>query len=698
MVKARWALALVVGCTVGAQVYSPQVLRPGQPDATSLAALARSIFERDGAKTDREKAEAIWRFFLADGRFVKPGFWRHLDGWAYEEPGGQSLDPLELIHSYGFGSASQLAGALEAVWKAAGFADARVWLIGVHAAPEVFYGGGYHYFDSDWMGYTTTGREPFRKAPVASVRQLERDATILTGKLRDPNEPVEDAVDYPWYPLALRQGSIESLAKMFAASDNHWLLPFTDAPRGYSPDFTLRPGEKITRSFRPDSRLLFYLPFGWDGKKWREFPIDRIGARTPDGPDTGTDAPWATGQIEYAPPLGAMSSFYPVFGAGFNENLRLPRGGAAIVTRVEGSRLGRAVFEAASPYVIIDGRVTLEARLDGRDQTLTVETSIDGGRTWEFAGTLNGPYRGRWEAKSQPRVRGTHGALSAVGGTHGYLARLTLAGPGAAESAGFENVVITTRFQLNPRTLPELAAGHNDLLYRPGPAEMRRSLPVRLDMLNRFAVRSVNVKYAAEDGQPRVSPAGGKRGEVIFELIAPEAMRFAGFEAGGRFLDLRDPLWPDKFTGQARPSAERLTSGKVAGSLAWSTTLDGEYKTLWNYDDEPKWRDGEAIRRVLRWPETDARVDDLPAGLHRVFVRYRLDGMALDQVRLTALLRAPTKQSPLEITHQWREDGQAKRHVERIEDPSVERRYAVETGPTRSITNDALVLYCPPGK
>jgi len=699
MPTARWALALLWGWTAAGQVYSPQVLRPGQADATTLTALARSVCERAGARTERDKAEAIWRFFLADDRFVKPGFWRHLDGWAYEEPDGQALDPLQLIHSYGFGSASQLADVLEAVWKAAGFADARVWLIGAHTVAEVFYEGAYHYYDSDWMGYTTVGRGPFRKAPVASVRQIERDPGILTGKLRNPNEPIEGAVDYPWYPLALRQGTVDSVARMFASGSDRWIFPFPHAPRGYSAEFTLRPGERLVRYYRPESQLLFYLPFAYDGRRWREFPIDRMGARTADGPGSrGGDASWATGQIEYSPPLSSMASFYPVFGGGLTENLRLPRSRSAALTRLEPSRPGRAVFEVASPYVIIDGRVSLEARLDAREQTLGVETSTDAGRNWDRAGTLVGPYRGRWEAHASIRAHGTHGVLSAVGGAYGYLVRLTLAGPGAADSIAVQNVAITTRFQLNPRTLPEIAAGRNEMLYRPGAADGRRAIPVRLDLLNHFAFRAVNVHYTAQDGQGRLTPSVGRRAEVIFELSAPEGTRCTGFEAGARFLDLRDPLAPDKFTGQTRPSSERLTSGRPAASLAWSVAPDGDYRTVWSYDDEPKGMDGERIERPLRWPQAGARVDELPTGLRKVYVRYRFDGMALDQPWLAVRFRAPARQSPLEIVHQWREDGQARRHVERIEDPSVERRYVVETGATHSVTNEALILYCPPAK
>ena len=83
-----------------AQVYSPTVVKQGQPDASSLESLVQGIYASSGATTPRGKAEAIWRFFLTDGRFVKPGFWYHIAGWAYEEPKGEVLDPVKLLNSY----------------------------------------------------------------------------------------------------------------------------------------------------------------------------------------------------------------------------------------------------------------------------------------------------------------------------------------------------------------------------------------------------------------------------------------------------------------------------------------------------------------------------------------------------------------------------------------------------------------------
>src|SRR5882724_9518271 len=182
------------------QVHSPRVLKKGQPDAGNLTSLARSIVSQAGAHTPREKAEAIWRFFLTDGRFVKPGFFYHIAGWAYEEPIGEVLDPAKLLNSYGFGLCYHIAPLLEAMWKAGGFEDARVWFLTGHTVAEVFYDGAYHYYDSDMMGYNAVGRGDPRKLPVASVHQIEQDGQIMLCKLKAPRDVNAKLVDEPWYP------------------------------------------------------------------------------------------------------------------------------------------------------------------------------------------------------------------------------------------------------------------------------------------------------------------------------------------------------------------------------------------------------------------------------------------------------------------------------------------------------------------
>src|SRR4051812_16618966 len=191
-------LALPAALPSAAQIYSPVITKTGQIDATDLKTMAAGIYQQAGAKTPREKAEAIWRFFLTDGRYVKPGFWYHIAGWAYEEPLGEVLDPIKLINSYGFGLCYHVAPLLEAVYEAGGFEDARVWFLTGHSVAEVYYDGAYHYYDSDMMGYNVT------RGHVVSVRELANNPGIVLNKMTGPKQVREGAVDKPWYPADVR--------------------------------------------------------------------------------------------------------------------------------------------------------------------------------------------------------------------------------------------------------------------------------------------------------------------------------------------------------------------------------------------------------------------------------------------------------------------------------------------------------------
>ena len=270
-----------------------------------LKDFAATICRNAKAETPRERAEAIWRLFLTDGRYVEPGYWYHIAGWAYEEPFGEVLDPIKLLNSYGFGLCYHIAPLLQAVFKAAGFEDARCWFLTGHTVTEVFYDGAYHYYDSDMMGYNVLGDGSYKGKPVVSVRQFEQDSSIILGKLQAPDQVKEGSVPFPWYPADVHAKAMSELAELFTTSHDNYLYPETRYSPGHSMDFVLRPGEKLIRFFKPEEPNLYYLPYKFDGHDWREFPqeIAEYNIRTVDGPRSQKDQrSWATGRIEYPPP------------------------------------------------------------------------------------------------------------------------------------------------------------------------------------------------------------------------------------------------------------------------------------------------------------------------------------------------------------------------------------------------------------
>lgn len=640
----RLAVCALLAASLCAQVYSPSVLVSDQPDPTDLKRFAAQICRNAKAVTARERAEAIWRYFLTDGRFVKPGFWYHIAGWTYEEPSGEVLDPLKLLNSYGFGLCYHIAPLLEAVFEAAGFEDARVWFLTGHTVAEVFYEGSWHYFDSDMMGYNVRGVGSFRNKPIVSVRDLESDPRIILDKLSGRRSVRHGVVDDPWYPADVRAGAMSDLASLFTTRDDNYVFPFTRYSSGHDMSFVLRPGEKLVRYFRPEQPGLFYLPYAFDGQRWHEFPqeIARYGIRTADGPRSQKDArSWATGRIEYSPSI---------------------RTDAPVLT-----------FAMPSPWVIIDARFNAEVRLPTAEHSLLIETSLDG-QQWRHGAERSGPFEGEWVSEPAVLVRSANGRLTHVSGTYGYQVRVTRRGPSLPEITSLK---LTSRIQLNPRTLPALTAGKNHLQYRSGSPVVRADYSADLRSLTGAGLRLVE-----EAGQQMLCPESGG-GEALLEVAGAR-----GFEAGARFLQLRNGLAPEKRTAETRPTKVQTQAG--AASIEWALAPDGPWHTGWSFPEQPEWRDTQPPERVLHWPEafvSQRAVNRQPAN---IYVRLRTSGPCVDNLRLAVFRDGARPAGKLKITHHWSERGVPKQHQVTIDGAAREHAYSVAAG--IDVRNDSITI------
>ena len=281
----------------------------------------------------------------------------------------------------------------------------------------------YHYFDSDMLGYNPVGSGPLKQRPVASVRQIEQDGNIILSKLAGPKQsgPIE--------------GGLSVVSRRCARECDPGISPhcslqrrttgFFRSPRyaeGHTMDYTLRPGERIIRYFHPADDQKYFLPWAYDGPGWREFPqeIEAYKIKTRNGPRSQKDSrAWGTGRIEYRPPRLS------------NTNV---------------------VVDMPCPYVIIGAEFTMDVDL-GVNGSLAVETSTDLGRTWTRSARLTGPYQGRWRAEPAIVAKSAKGVLNAVSGSYGYQVRFT------SSQAAVTNLLLSTDFQLNPRSLPAVTPG-----------------------------------------------------------------------------------------------------------------------------------------------------------------------------------------------------------------------------------------------
>ena len=276
-------------------------------------------------------------------------------------------------------------------------------------------------------------------------------------------------------------------------------------------------------------------------------------------------------------------------------------------------------------------------------------------------------------------TRSAHGRRTAVSGSYGYLVKVT-----KAPEAELRDGLLLTRIQLNPRTLPELKAGRNELIYTAGPAVVRRT--VAPDTFRRS-----NARYLSDGAQGYWVPAGKGPAEFLFHLNSPDGAPLTEFAAGGRFLDLSGGLAPDKFTAEIRKVAA-IPAQNPAASIAWSQSPDGPFQQLWQYDPRLQWKDGVPIDRTLRWPEVDRHA--AVSSAHDIYVRYRIRDLALDQFRLAVETKAAPSASPLEVTHIWTQDGTHKTMTQRIPAGVAEYHYSIEIPPGAKVVNEAVVFEC----
>jgi hypothetical protein len=267
-----------------------------------------------------------------------------------------------------------------------------------------------------------------------------------------------------------------------------------------------------------------------------------------------------------------------------------------------------------------------------------------------------------------------------VSGTYAYLARFT-----KTNGAELRSTLLTTSIQLNPRTLPELASGRNELMYTAGP-------PIRRSTVAPLPVAVSSARYVAGNGQGFWAPAAEGSADFVFRLAAYDNAALGGIDAGGRFLDLRAGFAPDKFTAEIRPVAPTHPL-QPAAFIEWSPSPDGPFQRLWAYDSRLQWKDGVQIDRTLLWPEVDRHAT--LSGEREVYVRYRIRDLAIDNFRLAVESEPRTGSSPLIVSHVWTENGVRKTASKQIPAGTTQLSYTIDIPAGVNVANEAIILECP---
>ncbi|HUQ71779.1 MAG TPA: hypothetical protein VM165_19775 [Planctomycetaceae bacterium] len=587
---------------VDAAVYAPRVTVAGDADPYSIETWAQ-----DAAWKDLSDAEFAGKLFalLTDERRGLTVTEQSPREVADPVPEFAAVaDPVKLQQVYGYGSARVIAGAMAAAWQASGRGRARVverietkeWWTELESSGR-------------WWLFNVPGREAFP--------QPNGFMTL---------EELQQARDLK--PATLRRHE-------FAA------------PTGHTLDLILRRGERFTRYFQPQ------------GKRWRlsadeakDAKLRKVLENEPVGPKAigETKRPLvANGVFVYEPNLITDAADY-TDGVLASGNVAITEQGLSVVKDGE----GYAIFEVASPYVIVPELGKLEDAKDDKDASVveidakgaTLSFSPDEGATWITLETKEFPAR--------------VDLTSNVSGLSGYLLRIDLKGKPA--EAAVKSLKITTWVQLNAGALPAVQTGANRFASRTGDAFGERT---------RAVVVTANTADENSFLRPVIRPPqefkpGDKTGRVLgpftLRLGTPYAAKIAWFTVGGAFAN--DP---------ASPATASASIGYATGQPAGFTSL--ELPTL-------SQQHGGANSQI------DQRVRlDPPANT----VYLAMEGQpALNGLRLMAhvIEDRPREVSPLVITHRWTEAGAMKEHAFTTADPSAE--YAFDAG--AEVVNESVEM------
>lgn len=354
-----------------------------------------------GDETDpKKRAFRIWRF-LRDNRYH----------WYPAEGGAEVHSPTRFINVYGYGFCDDSATNAEALFKRAGFANARCWGLSGHVVPEVYYNDAWHMLDPDLKVFYPL----YDNTTVASVEQCADDENLIH-----------------------RVHIYQNVAEIYTTKHNnstytnHWNISHTMA-------MTLRPGERVERCW-----------YNW-GKYH-----DNLYRQPPPVYGNGTHV--------YEPDLERN-----IFKNGFltlaNIETFADSGSPPNVHLQNPTQPGILICSMNTPYVYVGGSIQIKAYANSPDSSLRFEWSLDS-VAWSTLGEINGPFSG-------DLVFDLDGAIDPLNASacRSFRVRITLQGT-EKTAVGIESLVITGELQCAPHALPTLRANTENQIevrFQPAP-------------------------------------------------------------------------------------------------------------------------------------------------------------------------------------------------------------------------------------
>jgi hypothetical protein len=374
-------LAVVaMSASASAGVKSFKVLTDKSIDTGSLESIVEGVLARSGAKTNDEKAIALYE-------------WLHHTIFhnAYPvEAAPQSVGPLKVINVYGWGLCGGQHTVLKALFETAGWECRYVgWSDPGHTTVEVKYDGKWHYFDVFLKCYYWS-RD---KSHVVGQEEIAADPGLVLDAVKEGRaarqhlccgDSAEDV--------------IKGVKSRKVAGDSKGWASVTWRDEGWSPRLNLASGASLRLDWKSEAAA-FAVPgkapqHSCGNKDYRNDPVlgpvvEHYGVRN-----------WSNGAFAYAPDFSKPADLADVSLKGAKA------GGGKLVGP------GSAEFDLSLPYPFVSAKV--EAAFEG-DGKLSI--SVDGGKTWKpvEAGDITAAVKQKYDVRLRAEFSGALTKLRAEG-------------------------------------------------------------------------------------------------------------------------------------------------------------------------------------------------------------------------------------------------------------------------------------------
>jgi hypothetical protein len=642
--------------SAGGRINQLKVLSDRIDDVTTVENIVRS-FARPGM-SDAKRAEALWRA-VAKYRHQAPPPSEFLD------EDRETHDPAKIFNVYGYCMCC-CASALVAALNREDGREARGRILNRHSVPEVRYDDGWHMFDGALIAFFPRPRD----GAVAAVDEISRSiadwyaqhpgyrgngARIMDLMRKDgwsgwKSEGPALLANCPFYRAGYLPAGTHGWDATMAEYDRESEVYEYGYQVGHRALFSLRPGESLIRE--AGNRGLHVnreTDPGWDGLK----------ARAPEGDLVYLEEFFpgykggvvGNGTHRYAPDLGTGDL---AVGSEVYDNLASAATTSPALRIKQYGRPGVAVIPMISPYVYLEGKLTLKAIGRSAEDRLAVSISTNNGRS--FATLFSGPIERPGDVTIDLGER--------ILRRYACWIKLELDG-----HAGLDGLEIANDIQHAPRTLPWLGAGDN-------------TITVAADRDPGIATRSIACRITPDIGFTK-NETTGTMGVTFDNVDLREGGCWRKGATGTMTVPVEVPgdLISLGFSAQVRARSEKDRVRIVAST-----------------DGGTSWRELAIITGPTQGRTGHFRAGGWARGTRKLLLRFDLTGdntCGVQSFRVDADYRDPMAardlaRRPFRVVHRWTERGKPRSHVETI--TKLPSRYTIHAGSTPEMVSVAYEM------